>query len=189
MAKSMIIPESWSNRSDLSDQLKSMYAYCNAVIEPWDGPAAVCGNFGDWIISGMDRNGLRPLRFILTDDDLLISGSEVGMINIDEKNIIKKGRVGPGELIAVNYKENKFYESSELKELLSSRNNYSDWNEKTIKLDNILSKDKIYTPSVEEKDNVFQIAKSFNLTLETLDLILDPMVKTCLLYTSPSPRD
>ncbi len=178
MAKSMIIPESWSNRSDLSGQLKSMYAYCNAVIEPWDGPAAVCGNFGDWIISGMDRNGLRPLRFILTDDDLLISGSEVGMINIDEKNILKKGRVGPGELIAVNYKENKFYESSELKELLSSRNNYSDWNEKTIKLDNILSKDKIYTPSAEEKDNVFQIAKSFNITLETLDLILDPMVKT-----------
>ncbi len=104
MAKSMIIPESWSNRSDLSDQLKAMYAYCNAVIEPWDGPAAVCGNFGDWIISGMDRNGLRPLRYILTNDDLLISGSEVGMINIDEKNILKKGRVGPGELIAVNYK-------------------------------------------------------------------------------------
>ena len=141
-----------------------MYAYCNDVIEPWDGPAAVCGNFGDWIISGMDRNGLRPLRFILTNDDLLISGSEVGMINIDEKNILKKGRVGPGELIAVNYKENKFYESDKLKELLSNRNNYSDWNKKTIKLDNILSKDKIYEPSLEEKDNVFQLAKSFNLT-------------------------
>ena len=109
MAKSMIIPESWSNRSDMSDDLKNMYAYCNAVIEPWDGPAAVCGNFGDWIISGMDRNGLRPLRYILTNDGLLISGSEVGMINVEEKNILKKGRVGPGELIAINYKEKKFY--------------------------------------------------------------------------------
>ena len=77
-----------------------LLAYCNAVIEPWDGPAAVCGNFGDWIISGMDRNGLRPLRYILTNDGLLISGSEVGMINIEEKNILKKGRVGPGELVA-----------------------------------------------------------------------------------------
>ena len=107
MAKSMIIPESWSNRSDMSDDLKNMYAYCNAVIEPWDGPAAVCGNFGDWIISGMDRNGLRPLRYILTNDGLLISGSEVGMINVEEKNILKKGRVGPGELIAINYQEKK----------------------------------------------------------------------------------
>jgi glutamate synthase (NADPH/NADH) large chain len=115
MAKSMIIPEAWSNRSDMSENLKDMYAYCNAVIEPWDGPAAVCGNFGDWIISGMDRNGLRPLRYIITNDGLLISGSEVGMVNIEEKNILKKGRVGPGELIAINYKEKKFYQSDELK--------------------------------------------------------------------------
>ena len=178
MAKSMIIPESWSNRSDMSDDLKNMYAYCNAVIEPWDGPAAVCGNFGDWIISGMDRNGLRPLRYILTNDGLLISGSEVGMINIEEKNILKKGRVGPGELIAVNYNEKKFYESSEIKKVLSQRQNYSDWNKKTIKLDNILVNQKITQPT-EAIDNIYyQLAKSFNLSIETLDLILDPMVRT-----------
>ena len=178
MAKSMIIPEAWSNRSDISEKLKDMYAYCNAVIEPWDGPAAVCGNFGDWIISGMDRNGLRPLRYIITNDGLLISGSEVGMVNVEEKNIMKKGRVGPGELIAINYKEKKFYQSDELKHQLSERQDYSNWNKKTTKLDAILSDKKIVKP-LESIDKIYyQKAKSFNLSLETLDLILDPMVKT-----------
>ena len=178
MAKSMIIPEAWSNRSDISEKLKDMYAYCNAVIEPWDGPAAVCGNFGDWIISGMDRNGLRPLRYIITNDGLLISGSEVGMVNVEEKNILKKGRVGPGELIAINYKEKKFYQSDELKHQLSERQDYSNWNKKTTKLDAILSDKKIVKP-LESIDKIYyQKAKSFNLSLETLDLILDPMVKT-----------
>ena len=178
MAKSMIIPESWSNRSDMSDDLKNMYAYCNAVIEPWDGPAAVCGNFGDWIISGMDRNGLRPLRYILTNDGLLISGSEVGMINVEEKNILKKGRVGPGELIAINYQEKKFYQSDELKKLLSQRQNYSEWNKKTIDLDSILADKQISHPNKAIDQKFYQLAKSFNLSFETLDLILDPMVKT-----------
>ena len=178
MAKSMIIPEAWSNRSDISQKLKDMYAYCNAVIEPWDGPAAVCGNFGDWIISGMDRNGLRPLRYVITNDGLLISGSEVGMVNIEEKNILKKGRVGPGEIIAINYKEKKFYLSDELKKQLSERQDYTNWNKKTTQLDTILSDKKVSKP-VETIDKIYyQIAKSFNLSLETLDLILDPMVKT-----------
>ena len=179
MAKSMIIPEAWSNRPDLSEELKEMYAYCNAVIEPWDGPAAVCGNFGDWIISGMDRNGLRPLRYIITNDDLLISGSEVGMIKIEEKNIIKKGRVGPGELIAINYKENKFYESIELKSKLSKRHPFGNWNKKTIKLDEIIETQKSNNYLNDfDKDLTYQLAKSFNVTLETLDLILDPMAST-----------
>ena len=178
MAKTMIIPEAWSNRPDIPENLKNMYAYCNAVIEPWDGPAAVCGNFGDWIISGMDRNGLRPLRYVLTDDDLLISGSEVGMVNIDEKNILKKGRVGPGELIAINYKEKRFYQSDELKKQLSERHDFSEWNKKTVKLDSILSSEKISKPLIASDNINYQIAKSFNMSLETLDLILDPMVKT-----------
>ncbi|MDB0033629.1 glutamate synthase large subunit [Alphaproteobacteria bacterium] len=178
MAKSMIIPEAWSNRPDISEELKNMYAYCNAVIEPWDGPAAVCGNFGDWIISGMDRNGLRPLRYILTNDGLLISGSEVGMINIEEKDILKKGRVGPGELVAINYKEKKFYQSAELKNILSNRQDFSDWNKKTIQLDSILASQKVEQPNLTNESFFYQQAKSFNLSIEILDLILDPMVKT-----------
>ena len=132
MTKSMIIPEAWSNNNDMPDELKKMYAYCNAVIEPWDGPAAVCANFGDWIVSGMDRNGLRPLRYIITNDDLLISGSEVGMVIIDDRNILKKGRVGPGELIAINYREKKFYQSDELKKQLALQHPFSDWSKKYL---------------------------------------------------------
>jgi len=175
MTKSMIIPEAWSNNNDMPDELKKMYAYCNAVIEPWDGPAAVCANFGDWIISGMDRNGLRPLRYIITDDDLLISGSEVGMVIIDDKNILKKGRVGPGELIAINYKEKKFYQSNELKTQLSSQFPYVKWNKNTILLDEILNQQKISEPASQNINNSKIISKYFNYTIELLDLILDPM--------------
>ena len=77
-------------------------------MEAWDGPAAICGTHDDWAIAGMDRNGLRPLRYTLTKN-FLIAGSETGMVDVDEKDIIKKGRVGPGQLIAVNFNENKFY--------------------------------------------------------------------------------
>ena len=84
------------------------------------------------MISGMDRNALRPLRYILTNDGLLISGSEVGMINIEEKHILKKGRVGPGELVAINYKEKKFFESAELKDILSNRQDFSEWVESEL---------------------------------------------------------
>ena len=175
MTKSMIIPEAWSNNNDMPDELKKMYAYCNAVIEPWDGPAAVCANFGDWIVSGMDRNGLRPLRYIITNDDLLISGSEVGMVIIDDRNILKKGRVGPGELIAINYREKKFYQSDELKKQLALQHPFSDWSKNTILLNEILNKENIVEPINQNIENSKIISKYFNYTIEVLDLILDPM--------------
>ena len=100
------------------------------------------------------------------------------MVNIEEKNILSKGRVGPGELIAINYKEKKFYQSDELKKQLSERHDYSNWNKKTIQLDAILANKKILKPEESIDKVYYQIAKSFNLSLETLDLILDPMVKT-----------
>ncbi len=178
MTKSMIIPEAWSNNNDMPNELKKMYAYCNAVIEPWDGPAAVCGNFGDWIISGMDRNGLRPLRYLITDDNLLISGSEAGMVIVDDSKILKKGRVGPGELIAINYKEKKFYQSDELKLKLSTSLPFVDWNKKTIFLDELLNREDIPNAPLETLEDTKKISKYFNQTIELMDLILDPMANS-----------
>ncbi len=74
-----------------------MFHYCNAVMEPWDGPAAIAATDGRWVIAGLDRNGLRPLRYTVTTDGLLIVGSETGMVQLDEADIIEKGRVGPGQ--------------------------------------------------------------------------------------------
>ena len=91
MAKLITIPEAFAHRRDFSKKLKDLYAYANAVMESWDGPAAICGVHEDWAIAGMDRNGLRPLRYTVTKDKLLFAGSETGMVSIPEEKIVEKG--------------------------------------------------------------------------------------------------
>ena len=107
----------------------------------------------------------------------VLDGCPAGL-ELEEKDIQKKGRVGPGELVAINYKEKIFYESEELKNILSNRQDFSDWNKKTVQLDAILASEQIEQPIIEKDSFFYQQAKSFNLSLEMLDLILDPMVKT-----------
>ena len=97
MAKTMLVPESWSKQAvDLPQSWRDMYSYCNSVMEPWDGPAALAMTDGRWVCAGLDRNGLRPMRYVVTGDGLLISGSEAGMVPIDETDVVEKGPWGRG---------------------------------------------------------------------------------------------
>ncbi len=109
LAKTMLIPPAWAQVRSMPQTEKDLYAYCNAVMEPWDGPAAICGFGGRWVIAGMDRNGLRPMRYTITEDGLLFAGSETGMVRLDEKRIVEKGRIGPGQMIAVDVDEGRLY--------------------------------------------------------------------------------
>ncbi len=96
LAKTILVPEAWSKKaSTMPDSHRAMYAYANAVMEPWDGPAALAATDGRWVIAGMDRNGLRPQRYAITEDGLLFVGSEAGMVVLNEARIVRKGRVGP----------------------------------------------------------------------------------------------
>ncbi len=115
-----------------------MYAYANAVMEPWDGPAAIAATDGRWVIAGMDRNGLRPQRFALTEDGLLFSGSETGMVVLDETKIVRKGRVGPGQMIALDLEEGRFYEDREIKDKLAGEYPYQEWTKKIVELEPII---------------------------------------------------
>ncbi|MFM2130738.1 MAG: hypothetical protein RL477_2284, partial [Pseudomonadota bacterium] len=117
MVKSMLIPDSWANKTLMPQEHKDFYSYCNCVMEPWDGPAAIAATDGRWVVAGMDRNGLRPMRYTLTQDGLLVVGSESGMVPLAEASITRKGRVGPGEMIAVDLAEGKFYSDRELKDM------------------------------------------------------------------------
>ena len=116
MVKTMMIPQAVDVNGD--DELAKLYAYCNSVMEPWDGPAAIAAVSGDWVIGGMDRNGLRPMRYTLTDDGLIVAGSETGMVHIDEARIIERGRLGPGEMIGVNLANGRVVYDDELKNCL-----------------------------------------------------------------------
>ena len=110
MAKTMLVPESWSKQArELPTAWRDMYAYCNAVMEPWDGPAALAMTDGRWVCAGLDRNGLRPMRYVVTGDGLVIAGSETGMVPVDEAHVVEKGALGPGQMLAVDMVEGKLF--------------------------------------------------------------------------------
>ena len=174
MAKLMTIPEAFAHRRDFPKKLKDLYAYANAVLESWDGPAAICGVHDEWAIAGMDRNGLRPIRYTLTED-FIVAGSETGMVEIEESKILERGRVGPGQMIAINFKEGKFYSDSAIKNRLSQSKPFGDWTKKITHIDKLVQ-------SVDEEFrdidtlNLRKRMASFGWTIEDLELILHPMI-------------
>jgi glutamate synthase (NADPH) large chain len=108
-AKTMLVPEAWAKDADMPPAHKAMYAYFASVMEPWDGPAALAMTDGRWVVAGMDRNALRPMRYTHTMDGLLVVGSETGMIYLPEDRVVAKGRLGPGEMIGVDLVEGRLY--------------------------------------------------------------------------------
>ena len=176
MAKTMLVPESWSKQAiELPQSWRDMYSYCNSVMEPWDGPAALAMTDGRWVCAGLDRNGLRPMRYVITGDGLLIAGSEVGMVPINEANCKEKGALGPGQLLAVDLAEGKLYHDEEIKNKLASAHPFGEWTTKIKELDTKLS-------GVQEKQLYFgedlrkrQIAAGY--TIEEIEQILVPMAE------------
>jgi glutamate synthase (NADPH/NADH) large chain len=176
LAKSILVPEAWSPKASTMPQAhRAMYAYANAVMEPWDGPAALAATDGRWVIVGMDRNGLRPQRYALTEDGLLCAGSETGLVVLDEARIVRKGRVGPGQMIAVDLDEGRFYEDREIKDRLAGEFPYEEWIKKVVELEPILG------PGPErrmfERDELRRRQIAAGFSHEELELILHPMVE------------
>ncbi|APG63058.1 glutamate synthase subunit alpha [Sphingorhabdus lutea] len=124
-AKLMLIPEAWHSNSDLPETHKAMYQYMASVMEPWDGPAALAMVDGKWALAGVDRNALRPLRYSITNDNLLVIGSETGMVVLPESSVIEKGRLGPGQMIAVNLDEGAVYRDKDLKDRTANEQDYT----------------------------------------------------------------
>ncbi len=126
LSKLTLIPPAWSMTSDMPQTHKDMFSCLNSVSEQWDGPAAIAATDGKWIIAGMDRNGLRPMRYSITNDGLIIVSSESGMVHITDKNISERGRLGPGEILGIDLTAGKLYRDRELKDLLSTQYPYKE---------------------------------------------------------------
>ncbi|MGA9254039.1 MAG: glutamate synthase large subunit [Roseobacter sp.] len=140
MAKTMLVPESWSKQAvELPQAWRDMYSYCNSVMEPWDGPAALAMTDGRWVCAGLDRNGLRPMRYVVTKDGMLIAGSEAGMVPLNEANVVEKGALGPGQLLAVDMKEGGLFHDTEIKDKLAASQPFGEWVGKINDLDEALS--------------------------------------------------
>ena len=123
----MMIPEAWQQHQTMDDSLKSFYEYNSCSMEPWDGPASIAFTDGDYIGAVLDRNGLRPSRYYITDDDRCIMASEVGVVQIDPSKVVKKGRLQPGKIFLIDFDAGRMIPDSELKSELSSKNPYRDW--------------------------------------------------------------
>ncbi len=176
LAKTMLIPEAWADRSDLSDEVRALYLYCNCVMEPWDGPAAIAASDGRWVIAGMDRNGLRPLRFSETTDGLLFVGSETGMVPIPERNLVHCGRIGPGEMIALDLANGRLYRDGEIKETLAAENPYRSWVGHITHLDSLIQAGDGAT-RLYDKSELKTRQRAASYSIEDLELILQPMVE------------
>jgi glutamate synthase (NADPH/NADH) large chain len=176
MVKSMLVPESVGNNATMPEPHRALFTYCNSVMEPWDGPAALCATDGRWVIAGLDRNGLRPLRYTLTTDGLLVVGSETGMVRIGESEAVEKGRVGPGQTIAVDLQTGRFYKDGELKDMLAARRPYAAWVKRTTQLDSLI-RDHAAEPAALGADELRRRQLSFGISLEDLELILHPMAE------------
>ncbi|MCC5958388.1 MAG: glutamate synthase large subunit [Rhodobacteraceae bacterium] len=176
MAKTMLVPEAWSKQAvEMPKAWRDMYSYCNSVMEPWDGPAALAMTDGRWVCAGLDRNGLRPMRYVVTGDGLLIAGSEAGMVVVDELGVREKGALGPGQMIAVDMVQGRLYHDTEIKNKLSTAQPFGDWNDKIVDLNDKLRD----VPETRQLDSAElrkrQVAAGYSI--EEVEQILAPMAE------------
>ena len=174
LAKLMLIPDAWSKKNKvLKKDHQQLFNFLNSTMEPWDGPAAIAATDNEWVIVATDRNGLRPLRYTVTRDKLLFAGSETGMIDLNEKKIVSKGRLGPGEILGVRIEKGKVYSNDEIKNYLSKE--YKHYNNQIIELDKKLEAE---TEKVElEGQSLRNFQHCFGYSIEDLELILHPMAE------------
>ncbi len=174
LSKLMLIPDAWSKRRKTVPKAhQQLFNFLNSTIEPWDGPAAISATDGKWIIAAADRNGLRPLRYTVSSDKFLFAGSETGMVPIPEDKVLFKGRLGPGQIIAVNLEKGQVYDDKTIKNKISK--DYKKYSKQIIDLDKKfnLSKENFIFSGDELRRRQFLSG----MNIEDLELILQPMVE------------
>jgi glutamate synthase (NADPH/NADH) large chain len=171
----MMIPEAWEGHTLMDANRRAFYEYHAAMMEPWDGPAAMAFSDGRQIGATLDRNGLRPARYIVTDDDLVIMASEAGVLPIPEERIIKKWRLQPGKMFLVDLERGRIIDDKEIKDVLSSAKPYAEWIDRIrVKLDDVesdrMQPERSGVPLLDRQ-------QAFGYTQEDLKFIMAPMAE------------
>ena len=171
----MMIPEAWENNLDMSPARRAFYEFHATIMEPWDGPANVCFTDGTIIGAVLDRNGLRPGRFWVCDDGLVVLASETGVLDIDPGIVVRKGRLQPGKMFLVDTAAGRVIEDEEIKESLAGEHPYQEWlTHELIHLEALPEREHI----VHTRDSVARRQQTFGYTQEDLRLIIEPMAKS-----------
>jgi glutamate synthase (NADPH/NADH) large chain len=173
-AMMMLIPEAWSNNSLMDQERRAFYEYHAALMEPWDGPAAVAFTDGRMIGATLDRNGLRPARYLVTDDDLVMMASEMGVLTFPQEKIVKKWRLEPGKMLLIDMEQGRIIGDAEVKNTLATAKPYKQWLEKT----------RYYLSDMPKVDaelamaaNLLDTQQAFGYTQEDIKFVMQPMVE------------
>jgi glutamate synthase (NADPH/NADH) large chain len=171
----LMIPEAWEKHTTMDENRRAFYEYHAPMMEPWDGPAAVAFTDGRQIGATLDRNGLRPARYLVTDDDMVVMASESGVLPIPEKKIVNKWRLQPGKMFLIDMAQGRIIDDKELKDSLANAKPYREWIEKIrIKLDEVPSANEY---CVASSASLLDRQQAFGYTQEDIKVILEPMVQ------------
>jgi glutamate synthase (NADPH) large chain len=175
----MLIPSAWEHNDLLNKNLKDFYLYHTCLMEPWDGPAAIAFTDGKQVGAVLDRNGLRPARYIITKQDLVVMASEVGVLDIKPQDIARSGRLEPGKMFFIDTEKGKIVDDAELKEKMANRSPYGGWIKKhMLELDNL--PETVIKPSNKiphKSENIITSLKAFGYSREDLKVIIKPMME------------
>ena len=178
-AMMMLIPEAWAGNPLMDGERKAFYEYYAALMEPWDGPAAIAFTDGRQIGATLDRNGLRPARYIVTDDDHVIMASEAGVLPIPDEKIVQKWRLQPGKMLLIDLEQGRIISDDEIKKTLASRHPYADWLKDTqFKLEELPeATDRRALPRPNDPETLLRHQQAFGYTQEDVSFFLEPMAK------------
>ena len=168
----MMVPEAWENQADIDPARKGFYDYHSALMEPWDGPAALVFTDGSLVGATLDRNGLRPGRFLVTDDGLVVLASEIGVLDFPADKIVRKGRLRPGRMFLIDTVEGRIIEDDEIKSQLAAAQPYAEWvDENRIELEDLPPREHI----VHTAASVTRRQRTFGYTEEEVRILIGPM--------------
>jgi glutamate synthase (NADPH/NADH) large chain len=174
-AISILIPESWNTKNPISDDLRAFYEYHSTFLEPWDGPASFLFSDGRYIGGTLDRNGLRPSRYLITKNDIVVMGSETGVQDFPDQDIIEKGRLRPGKMLLIDTKKGRIIYDEELKKGLAGHNPYRSWlTQNRVNLEDI-EVGRIVSPDMGKDYGCF--LRAFGYSKEDIDMIITPMAE------------
>ena len=168
----MLIPEAWQRQPDMEPMKRSFYEYYACLMEPWDGPASVCFTDGRVIGATLDRNGLRPSRYLVTDDGLIVMGSETGALVVDPATVVQRGRLQPGKIFIADLEQGRIISDDELKAAVCSSKPYGEWVKNKLVLDDL---PEVACVSETSADDLQRLQSAFGFTQEDLDKIISEM--------------
>ena len=178
-AMMMLIPEAWAGNPLMDADRKAFYEYYAALMEPWDGPAAIAFTDGRQIGATLDRNGLRPARYVITDDDHVIMASESGVLPVPDEKIVRKWRLQPGKMLLIDLEEGRIIDDAEIKAKLASEHPYAEWLKQTqFKLEDLPEgEDRRALPRNNNMEELLRHQQAFGYTQEDINFFLEPMAR------------